>query len=508
MTNLNADEVITSKHKRAFVQYGGPRPNNPVKYAGQDAQYLFIDGVSDPESGGVDPIFVPDHRRPGAYRLVGRQISPPDLANATLNMLEKHGGIPRQLLKEGCRLNVYELTGDCRDLSDFLSGWSDYILVYSNAIITDKDLGTRTSMDSDEAITDGISVVLGDIYPVGSLSFGQEAATLVDREVSGITYGSLVSCECDNSSEYVYACTKSSGAGSPGLPSELIYSVDGGDNWSEAAIDGIGATEDALAIKVVGQYLVILSDGDAYYYATINRKTGVPGTFTKVTTGIVAAGTPRDFAVLSPREVWFCGDGGYIYKSTNIVNGVSVISAGDATSENLARISVLDNTILTVGANGAVVISLNRGATFATTTVSPEAASLTACGVRDQDRFWVGSANGNLWYSLTQGESWTQYEFAGDGAGQVDDIVWVNDDVGFFAHQTAAPLGRLFATWNGGADWTSTSPRIVNLPTVDYVGRIAYPEGSSGIAANNIALAGLAGDGLDGFIVLGVAAVV
>lgn len=507
MTNLNADEVITSKHKRAFIQYGGPRPNLPVKYAGQDAQYIFIDGVSDPESGGVDPIYVPDHRIPGAYRLVGRQFSPPDLANATLNMLEKHGGIPRQLLKENCRLNVYELTGDCRDLSDFLGGWSDYVLIYSNAVITDKDLGTRTQMDADEAIQDGISVVLGDIYPIGSLSFGQQAATLVDREVIDITYGSLVSCECENSSEYIYAITKSSGAGSPGLPSEVIYSVDGGANWSEINIDGIGATEEALAIGIVGSYLVVLG-ADAYFYATINRKTGVPGTFTEVTTGFVGAGSPTDFFVLSPREVWFCGDGGYLYKSTNILNGVSVISAGSATAENLDRITGLDNVIMAVGESGAVVFSLNRGATFATTTTSPEAATLSAVAVLDQDRFWIGTATGNLYYSLTQGESWVQYEFPGDGAGAVRDIVFVNDDVGYFAHNTAAPAGRLFATWNGGVDWTNTNPRLVNLPTVDYFGRIAFPQGSNSIAANYVALAGLAGDGTDGIIVLGEAAVV
>ena len=508
MTNLNADEVITSKHKRAFIQFGGPRPNIDVKYAGQDAQYLFIDGVSDPESGGVDPIYVPDHRRQGAYRLVGRQISPPDLANATLNMLEKHGGIPRQLLKEGCILNVYELTGDCRDLSDFLGGWSDYVLIYSNAIITDKDLGTRTQMDADEAIQDGISVVLGDIYPVGALAFGAEAAALIDREVTGVTFGSLVSCQCDNSSDYIYACSKSSGAGSPGLPSEVHYSVDGGNNWSSVNIDGIGATEDAIAIGVVGQYLVVLSDGDAYYYATINRKTGVPGTFTKVTTGIVAAGTPRDFFVLSAREVWFVGDGGYIYKSTNILNGVTVVSAGDATSEDLNRVKAADNVILIGGDNGAVVLSLNRGATFATTTAAPSASNILAIGVLDQDRFWAGDSAGNLWYSLTQGESWVQYEFPGDGAGQVDDIVWVNDEVGFFAHRSAAPAGSIWATWDGGKSWTNTSPRLNNFPTVDYISRIAYPEGSNGIAANNIALAGLAGDGTDGILLLGVAAVV
>jgi len=77
MPKPNSDEIITQKHKRNFIQFGGAGPENVVKYAGQDAQYIAIDGVSLPESGGIDPIFVPDPRRQGAYRLVGRSITPP-----------------------------------------------------------------------------------------------------------------------------------------------------------------------------------------------------------------------------------------------------------------------------------------------------------------------------------------------------------------------------------------------------------------------------------------------
>ena len=53
MPDINANEVITQKHVRAFLQFGGARPNNPLRYGGQDAQYVVIDGVSIPEVGGV-----------------------------------------------------------------------------------------------------------------------------------------------------------------------------------------------------------------------------------------------------------------------------------------------------------------------------------------------------------------------------------------------------------------------------------------------------------------------
>jgi hypothetical protein len=120
MGKLGSDEIITSKHVRAFIQYSGPRPGNPVSFGGQDAQYLKIEGVGAPETGGVDPIFRHDPSRQGKYQLIGRQISPPDLASATLVMNERHNTIPKQLMYHNCEFNMYELMGSCKDLSDFL----------------------------------------------------------------------------------------------------------------------------------------------------------------------------------------------------------------------------------------------------------------------------------------------------------------------------------------------------------------------------------------------------
>jgi hypothetical protein len=81
----------------------------------------------------------------------------------------------------------------------------------------------------------------------------------------------------------------------------------------------------------------------------------------------------------------------------------------------------------------------------------------------------------------------------------------VNDEVGYIAHATAAPLARIFSTWNGGEDWINAAPRILNLPVFDYAGRLAAPDADAGIAANNLAVAGLAGDGVDGVLLIGIA---
>lgn len=513
MPNLSANEVVTYKHKRQFIQFGGARPNNIVRYAGQDAQYMTIEGVSLPESGGIDPVWVPDLRTAGLYRLVGRKVTPPSLAGASLHLLEKHGSIPRQLTRIGCQFNMYELTGNCTDLSDFLAGWTDYVLIYSGALVTDKDLGTRSAWDSDEQIEDTLSLQLNDVYPIGALAFGQVAAPEISREVVDVVYGSKEQCgDCgpqDDGTSRVYAITKSSGAGSPGLPAEVIYTLNGGATFVETNITGIGANADPVAIEIAGTRLVVLVPSElAYYWSELNPLTGAPGSWTKVTTGFVAARAAVDIYVAGPREIYMVGAGGYVYKSTDITAGVAVINAGAATTNDLLRVNGNEETIVAVGKGSTVIKSVNRGATFATTTTNPSAVAtdVLAVDVLDKNRYWVGTLTGRVVQTLDGGESWTLTGFDGAGAGSVRDIVFVNDDVGYFLHTTNTPTARLFSTWNGGADWTRTAPRINNFPVFNIGNRIAVPDVNPGVAANNVVVGGLAGDAVDGILIFGIAA--
>lgn len=504
--DITVDEILTHKHKRNFIQFGGASPINVCKYAGQDAQYLAIEGVTVPEQGGIDPMFVHDPRFIGKYKMIGRTISPPDLATATVIIREKHGAIPRQLLRHNCPFNLYEVSGICDDLSDF-NGWSDYVLIYSGAYVTDKDGGNRSGFDSDDAVEDTLSITLMDVYPVGTISFVERAATQIDREVVDTVYAPLNQCaNCDPGDERIYAVTTPSGAGSPGLPAELVYTLDKGLTMYQQQIDSFGASEVPYAIDFVGKYLVVLG-ADAYFYATVNPNTGVPDTFTKVTTGFVAAGSPKDMYVINPREVIFVGDGGYIYKSTDITQGVSVISAASVTAENLLRVKGHNDVIVAVGAAGTVLKSSDKGVTWAACVTYPTASQLQAVEVVTEAIIWVGSVNGYMWYSMNGGESWVNKSFAGEGAGQIRDIHFPTSEVGFMSYSTSTPTARLYATWNGGANWvrnSDTTPRIINWPTFDSANRFATPNtNDAGVNCNNLAVAGLGGNGVDGILLIG-----
>lgn len=512
MPDIGADTIITQKHVRHFIQFGDARPDHVVRFAGQDAQFLKVEGVSMPESGGVDPIYLHNPRRAGKFDIVGTMVTAPDLPEATLVFLEKHGAVPRQLANIGC-INVYEHIGACGDLGDRLAGWTDFVLVYANGLITDRDLGDRSAWgDSDDQHEDSLTARWADLFAVGALSFGEKAGVEVEREVLDIVYGINADCvACDTPEVYtnrIYAVSKSSGSGSPGTPAEVVYTTDGGATWANVNITGLGTTVDPTALDLVGGYaVVVVADDNAYYYAALNVITGVPGTWTKVTSGFVATKWPVDLYVLSPNETFFVGQGGYIYKATDITAGVTAINAGVATTTDLLRIHGQGDVIVAVGESGAVVKSVNRGVTWATTTTTPTSASLRAVAVVTDRIFWVGTSGGKVYYTLNGGESWTEATaIYGDGAVVIDDIVFVNRNVGYIAARTSTPTARLYATWDGGVTWTRQAQRILNLPTFSRANRVACPtEADSTTASNNVALGGLSGGGTDGTIYLGVA---
>lgn len=514
MPRPNADEIVKQSHRRAFSQRGGARPNNRIRYAGADEQYMEIGDTETPVRGGSDPIRVHNPYRRGGYRNVGATVDAPDFDSGSINFMVKHGGISWIAGDLSCPNNFYELVGVCRRPDDFANGWTDFVVVYSGAKANDRSRTGNTTFEDDEGSMHEVEFTYeGGVYEVGALGFGEQGAAQVEREVVDVVFGSTVDCgNCGNTDDgtgRIYAVTKSSGAGSPGTPAEVIYTTDGGATWNNVNITGLGGTADPTGIAVVGNFLVVLdTTGNGYYYAEINPLTGVPGTWTNVTTGFVTSKQPTDIYVAGASEVYFSGNGGYVYKSTDITAGVTAINAASATTANLVRIHGLDETIVAVGESGAIIVSTNRGATFATSTTSPTSATIRALFVLDAYRFWIGTSGGKVYYSLTAGATWVEQTFS--GAAVIDDIVFATDEVGYIAARTATPAARLHTTYNGGASWSSSAttgnPRILNFPTFSRANRIAVPTDVPNVtAANNVVLAGLSAGGTDGVLFQGIA---
>lgn len=507
-----ADEIQQQRHLRAWTQRRGPRPNNLVRYAGPDEQYMVIADAKNPALGGINPVRVWDYESRDQFRLIGEQISPPDLPGTTISFMRRHGGISWIAGDLPCYNNYYELIGDCGEPDNFLTGWSDSVTIYSYGRGTDRTHKGRTSQTSDEPVMDDVDHTFAAIYDIGGLSFGENAVNFVEREIVDLVYGSTFQCgDCgpiDDGTNRIYMVTKSSGAGSPGIPAEVIWTPDGGVTFAQQNITGLGGTVDPTGIEVVGNYLLILDTaGNGYWYAEINPLTGTPSSWTNVTIGFTSGNQPNDIYVASSQEVWFCGQNGRIYRSTDITAGVSEVNAGLATTADLIRIDGSRDTIVAVGESGVIIKSTNRGRTFATTTTSPTSGTLRALDVRDQYWFWVGSGTGGVWWTIDGGESFTSINFA--GIQIVDDIRFATDEVGYIIGRAPnTTTARLWTTYCAGAAWSSTAyslnPRLKNWLTFRAGNRLAVPRKvKHATASREVAIGGLSAGGTDGTLVVG-----
>lgn len=508
----SGNEIRLTQQARAFIQYGGALPSQPAYFYGIGTNYNVINAVTNPRNGTVNPHFVGSPSRPGEYRLVARTKAPPPLPAFTLQAYEKRGALNR-ILKESCVFTAYLACGDCKDLSDLINGWTDKIEVYADGIIGVINQGNRSEINADNPVMNTIPATAREIYEIGQMGFGLVGASQVVTEITDVVYGTAERCAgCGNPNDgtrWAYAIQKhiTDASLTPDDAATVLYSTDYGATWTSASIAGITSSSDPDAIDIVGDKLVVVVGSEnAYYYATINEDTGVPGAFTKVTTGFTALKYPRDIYVISANEFYLCGDGGYVYKGTDITSGVSVVHAGSATTVNLARIHGVDNTIVAAGASGKVLKSINRGLSWAVTSSDAGAATHQALAVLSSSLYWVGNASGAVYYTTDGGSNWTAKTLS-DSPSDIRDIVFVNNEVGWVLGGNGS-AGQLFWTPDGGRDWSGANdaPRVVNMPTsADFVrgNRIAIPSTSNSEVAANYALIGGLGLGTDGALILG-----
>jgi len=213
----------------------------------------------------------------------------------------------------------------------------------------------------------------------------------------------------------------------------------------------------------------------------------------------VAGNGPLAIWNLKPGYTWIVGENGYVYFLSAPANPVVVQDAGVATLSNLNDVHAYDeNYVLAVGDANAVIHTTD-GQTWAAVVGPAALVNLTCCWMVNENIWWVGDAAGHLWYTLNAGGSWLEKLFPGSGAGAVHDIEFVSRQVGYLAHATAAPLGRVLRTIDGGYSWYVLPEGIGVMPDNDRFNDLATCGD-----VNIVAAGGLAGNGTDGILVIGV----
>lgn len=496
---------FTSKDISIFTQPGGAAPQNALKLAGLDGQHLAIGGLTR-AIADLKPDFGYDPLNAGQYEVRASITSAPDdFDSFEISAGELSGKIPAALMRDGVPFNVYMNAGTCVNPTDPMA-FTGYVEIAANCQISGNAGGDRKMRAEDGVLIDKLTVkALGGLYPVGALIFAEQQPSSVAAQ---LTFGNRVSNLCGVAgveTKDLYVGVAAAGATVP----KLRYSTDGGGTWADLAIIGITNTEAILAVCVLGQQLIVVTDkaGSAtqsgYYVTDLDPDTGVPSaTWTKVTAGISATDLLTD-AWVERNALYLVAQKGWVYKTTTPLSGVTTARTGTATSSNINRIRGRNGVLGAVMADGTLLISLDDGATWgAGATIS--IASPTAIGVVDAKRYYVGAASGVLKYTDNGGKTWVTVAYQGTAAADtVQDIAIVTPEV-IHLVVTASSVGRVVSTWHGFARSTNTANRINNFVTNGGMTRVAVPRnGSNGVRANTLAIAGTAAGGTLGSVQLG-----
>lgn len=495
-------DPVRSPFSRVFTIEDRAGPANAPEYQGQaramGPSWAF---------GGRTPIREPDPGRYGAFRIIDAIKGERELPTMSLeNRYQYTVSDLLALAKKGCPFDVQVHFGKCQDPRDFNNGW-DKILALEAADITNwgtTELGAL-EQGQDAIVNETVDMSGFDLLEIKKLQVAALAAAEIVQEVLDIVICDSISCGiCGITSDgcQIFFALQTATGGSPGLPSELIYSQDGGSTIGQTNIDSLGAASNPNALSCVGSYLVVVSSADnSLHYALIQDILDGTETWVENIQGIVATtGAPHDLFSAGSAHTWIVGAGGYVYFFSDIT-GVGVVqSAGVATAQLLNAIHGSDDqNLVAVGAANAVIYTTNGGETWASVTGPAVGVILNTVWVRGPEEWFVGTAGGKLYYTRNAGVTWVEKTFSGSGTGQVREIVFATPTVGYMAHDTAAAVGRIFRSIDGGFSWYALPEGTGSIPDNDKINAIA----ACGEDVNVFYAGGLGANALDGILLKG-----
>lgn len=497
----SSNQLLQSAFSRVFVIENGASPTTPAQYEG-----LMRAGKATWDQGKVTTIFVPDPSQYGRFDVAGKIAGEPGLPQIDIEAL--YTTDLSELLKlvaQECDHDVQIHFGVCRNPQDFNGGW-DKIMVLEKARAANyssSDLGAMNPAQA-ASVVETTKFEGQTLYEIKKLAFVERAQAQINDQIVAMTFCDSPSCgSCgvpSDGCQAIFAVSKSSGA-SPGLLASVVFSVDGGKNWTNAPVTSLSASFTPVDMICVGQNLIIVSsDAGAIEWADTSDVVAGIGVWTQVTTGFVAAHGPKCIFSLNEVNTIIGGLGGYIYQSVDPTSGATtVLDAGIATVQDLNAISAADQeNIVIVGNSNAVVVTSDGGEVWTTITGPAVGVNLNAVWMQSLTEWWIGGADGNLYYTMNGGVNWARKIFPGSGSGSVTDVKFVTDSVGYIAHNTTTPKGRVLRTIDGGFSWYV-------LP--DAAGAMPVQRGFTALAVcsdpNNVFAGGLANNNVDGIIVQG-----
>lgn len=485
---MSDTNILRGGQARIFVQADGVSPAFPYLYFG----CMQLDGPSK-DLGEPDPVYCPSTSQRDKWDIVDEV--PKTEALGTTDFTQRMDRFLRdewwEIKQKKCLFNVQIVVSNCARPDDF-NNWEAKILL-DRARLTNFTLPTFNPLTGDDnaALDLTGSLTFRDFSPIRPLRFGEVLDTTIVAEALDAIYYDVATCgECgvpSDGCQKLYILTGAN-SGSPGLSSQIVYSLDGGSTGAAIDIAALGGLS-GNRLAAVGNYLVVVSEaagGHAYsLFSDIDAGTT---SWTLVTSGYVPGSGPRALWSKNPSNTLVAAADGYIYLISNPTQAATVITDGSLTTQDLNDIHGNGSTVVAVGDSNAVLVSTNGGKTFSLITGPEVGQNLSAVWVMNDNVWFVASGTGNLYYTSNGGDTWVETT-PDANITTINDIQFSGDVVGAMSVQVGGS-SRVYRTTDSGYSWWYTEPAVTGLPTAERYNTVAVCGNNAILAAGRVSSGG------------------
>lgn len=453
--------IAKSSQFSVFIQVDGSSPVNPYLYIG----CLALGGFTE-DLGTGEPIYCPSSETPGVFDIVDTTSPPGALPTTdfTQHMSRLLSDFWWDMRKKKCEFNFVVKGSNCARLDDPDDFQSK--IIARKAKVTNFTTGAFHSLGEDAVMDLTGSLQLRSFDRFLPIQVGEQADTSTFSEALNGIYADKVQCgscgDVSDGCQKMYVLT-STIAASPALASQVVHTDDGGSTWATDNIQSLSTTA-ANDLARVGTRIVVVSATDLAHHHKQQSSidANVASGWTRVATGYVTSKGPRAIWSRNTNETYIAAVGGYVYFMSNPTAGVTVLTDGSVTTQQLNDIRGAGRTIVAVGASNAVIVSDNDGDTWTLVTGPAVGVALNTVEVVTANIWYIGAANGKSFYTTNGGDTWV--EMTPDSSiTVVNKIRFVDEIVGYMVVTLSASV-RLYRTADNGNTWHYDGSYVSGLP--------------------------------------------
>lgn len=445
-------KALNTRNGAIWVQPDGP--NTEVHYLGCHDLGDIVE-----KAGSIELLRCMDKK--GGWRTVGSTQSPPDAVTTSIEMMTFQ--VRDWLEKLKCEFVLYSLqrVGGEPDIFD------NYIraLVLNNARVTGLTDKALAHHETETASTQSRDIeAWPPVIRTGILNARRETTSETMALNDVYTYSPLDCEERINPGDKVIATADGST-----YSGNVQQTLDAGVNWAALATDPFATGKNimsgvAFPISDTVTRILVAQEATAAAQGKVAYSDNNGATWTTVNIGGAAAGhgavDSGALFVIDQGHIWLVSAKGYIYFSSN--GGVTW------TAQTSGTLTILDGHAITFAdenfgmagfASDIILYTSDGGSTWELVSATASGGDILTVSVAG-DFWWLGTDDGKIFYSRNNGVTWTERTFTESGTGQVTDMAWANDLIGYLIHNTSAPVGTILVTINGGYTW-----RPITTPT-------------------------------------------